>query len=87
LTDEVVSRNSKALLSAAERDNWKAAELLLDHGAEVNWQGEDEKTALFIAVEAGHRAVVEVLDWILPKEMAGRSSMLPWTRITWKLPT
>jgi hypothetical protein len=61
LTDEVVSRNSKALLSAAERDNWKAAELLLDHGAEVNWQGEDEKTALFIAVEAGHRPVVEVL--------------------------
>lgn len=39
----------------------ETVEILIDFGAEVDFQDKDEKTALFAAVQSGHRDVVEAL--------------------------
>lgn len=63
----------KALQKASARDNIAIIRLLLDHGAEVDAQTEDEFPALFRAAQSGQTAVVsELLSHSLTPDMEAR---------------
>ena len=52
---------NKALVDVARHNHARAAEVLLRHGAQIDWQDKLEQTALFEAVERGHQSVAVVL--------------------------
>ena len=50
-----------ALFSSVVSGNLEAANLLLSHGAPVDWAAEDGRTALFVAVESDNTALINTL--------------------------
>ena len=60
-TTDTVAAASEALCVACTQGDLDRAQEYLDRGAEVNWPGEDGKTALFIACDKGHLGLVQLL--------------------------
>ncbi|SZF05529.1 unnamed protein product [Blumeria hordei] len=56
-----ISKYSTALLLAAKLNATSIMELLIDHGANINWQDENGETAMHIAARYGHKDCAKIL--------------------------
>lgn len=58
------------LSCAAENGHWDIVEMLLAHGANLSVKDKEGKSALDLALKAGHTRTVEVLERISKKNVS-----------------